>query len=968
MLLSTGVASAVMQITLNGFRANEGGGGLLDLGWTGGNLGNTWAEGEWVPYKLVLTNVQDDYPDLDNLYINISYDFTNSNKRFVDLVRGIQADTTDLNDSQGWPYNGGDAYLLTTRAQIEAAQNDIDNTPPLDNNWAGFTLLNLPPEQINRALDGGIGTPTDAVRMFIITKQDLLNAGIPETANTIVIYWQLHESRSFIWNNTLQPGYDASPTNDWGGYLYNMSGFSTDMRLGSSYVPGSSGHIHLESLSGNKDVPIPIPTGLPGSISGYKWLDENMNQMPDPSEPRLSNWEIQVYGNIEGIDFTTSVLTNGLGEYHFPYLTTGTWIIYEILQSGYLQTYPYGGITHQQGTGINVTEIYSYTSLYQSSMEIYENVGPFGWGVNLTLQHDLQGDMNFGNFFAQPNLSITKTADNNISKVGDTVNYTFNISNTGNVNLTLNSVNDTVLGNISSPFPATLNVGQSVTVIVGYEVQSNDSDPLYNEVTANYSVQGMSTSVTATANHSVDLVHPAIEVTKTANTSISMVGDTIRFNVTVNNTGDVALVRYSFTDTYAGDISGNFSTGLGVGEQQSYEYDYIVQEGDSDPLNNTAEAHYRVESLSNDITDSDSVEVDLVHPNMTLTKTASPTAGYVGDTITYTIVINNTGDVQLDRINVTDSLMGTITDDFPAVLMPGESATVNKIRPIAPTDPNPLQNTVTAFYQVNSLPNIIVRQDSAEVEILHGDFRKEFTNASVYNESSGEWEPLTTPWVPVQQLIKWTVTFYVPNIAGYNMSNVQLVDRFGAELDHADWNITTPGNYSYTESQGTVDFVYAKAKQMPQLRVYWDIGELASGEQAILSFEVVTRLNPSGRQEYTSDGLKILNSGAVLKWRDEYSVQHSRSTASWYVMAGEYYGAVVGVVSNSSTGMPIKGAVLQLNNTSANPDEYVGSVETDQHGFYYFPDVTPGNYSVICMSEIKPVEVTGGNIEIVNFT
>ena len=41
-------APLAAKVTSLGFRANEGGGGKLDLGYTGGNLGNTWTEGEWV--------------------------------------------------------------------------------------------------------------------------------------------------------------------------------------------------------------------------------------------------------------------------------------------------------------------------------------------------------------------------------------------------------------------------------------------------------------------------------------------------------------------------------------------------------------------------------------------------------------------------------------------------------------------------------------------------------------------------------------------------------------------------------------------------------------------------------------------------------------------------------------------------------------------------------------------------------
>jgi hypothetical protein len=108
-----------------------------------------------------------------------------------------------------------------------------------------------------------------------------------------------------------------------------------------------------------------------------------------------------------------------------------------------------------------------------------------------------------------------------------------------------------------------------------------------------------------------------------------------------------------------------------------------------------------------------------------------------------------------------------------------------------------------------------------------------------------------------------------------------LQDRFGAELDQAN-----PG--SYVASQGWVFFSYNTGKAH-QLRITWYIGNLPNGVTATLSFDVVTKLNPALKQEYTSAGLKTLNSGAVLKWRDAAGVQHSMSTPPCYVMVGNTF-------------------------------------------------------------------------------
>ncbi|GAI40816.1 unnamed protein product, partial [marine sediment metagenome] len=109
------------------------------------------------------------------------------------------------------------------------------------------------------------------------------------------------------------------------------------------------------------------------------------------------------------------------------------------------------------------------------------------------------------------------------------------------------------------------------------------------------------------------------------------------------------------------------------------------------------------------------------------------------------------------------------------------------------------------------------------------------------------------------------------------MYDAVLKDRFGAELDQAD-----PGQY--TASQGSVTFEYSTG-EMKQLRITWDIGDLPDGTIATLSFDVVTKENPPGKQEYTSPGRKTLNSGAVLKWKDASSHQDNMSTPSCYVMA-----------------------------------------------------------------------------------
>jgi len=139
---------------------------------------------------------------------------------------------------------------------------------------------------------------------------------------------------------------------------------------------------------------------------------------------------------------------------------------------------------------------------------------------------------------------------------------------------------------------------------------------------------------------------------------------------------------------------------------------------------------------------------------------------------------------------------------------------------------------------------------------------------------------------------------------------------------------------------------------------------------------------PNGHQEYTSPGLHFLNSGANLKWQVD-GHQESMSTPPWYVMVGDTYGAVVGMVMESDGDgfEPVSGQIVQVTNV---PDggSYTAMTTTDEHGFYYFADLTPSNdpggydyqvslldmyYVIIPGSETTLLELDGGEIIIVDY-
>ena len=152
-----------------------------------------------------------------------------------------------------------------------------------------------------------------------------------------------------------------------------------------------------------------------------------------------------------------------------------------------------------------------------------------------------------------PELSITKTADE-LSKVGDSVTYTFEICNTGDIALTRDTVSDSLLGDLTSVFPAALAVDQCVTVTRTRTVLLGDPDPLTNTVTATYS-GGSAGSATDTATDSTNLFQPSVDVTKNCTPDPVLVGEAVTCTIVVTNTSSddsPDLVGGTIVDTLTG--------------------------------------------------------------------------------------------------------------------------------------------------------------------------------------------------------------------------------------------------------------------------------------------------------------------------------------------------------------------------------------------------------------------------------
>jgi uncharacterized repeat protein (TIGR01451 family) len=362
------------------------------------------------------------------------------------------------------------------------------------------------------------------------------------------------------------------------------------------------------------------------------------------------------------------------------------------------------------------------------------------------------------------------------SKGGDDVTFSFTIENTGGAELFLNFVEFAIedwafiKANLVRDLTAEaraadcdpLGPGETCNFNIVESIAEDADDPIVTNTFASYSTFSTSGKQQVTAvedgdDLSVNLFQPSVLVEKSGDT-LSMAGNVVNYSIEITNNGSPDspdLVPVYIEDSLLGDLlepanpASPCSDPLPVGSSCTILASYTVPVDPSEPdtLVNTVDVLYNpAGGFPNEIVDSDSHGITLVYPSAALSVVGAPSAAFVGDTITYTFLLQNSGDVALTLISALDTLLGNLEAFFPTNLDPGSAASVVVLsREIQIGDPDPVVNEVTVVYQVAGLENQLSISAAFSVDILvpcalSPGFWKG-------GEGSAKWGDLTTDYI-----------------------------------------------------------------------------------------------------------------------------------------------------------------------------------------------------------------------------
>ncbi|WP_194975673.1 PKD domain-containing protein, partial [Aquiflexum lacus] len=296
----------------------------------------------------------------------------------------------------------------------------------------------------------------------------------------------------------------------------------------------------------------------------------------------------------------------------------------------------------------------------------------------------------------EPNISLIKsgvyedTNGDGSQNVGDKINYTFLVTNTGNFPLSNVTVTDPLINLTGSSFSLPVGESNNIAFSGSYTLTQQDIENGFFTNSATVTADAGSIQVTDNDSHTENFAQlPSLKVEKNqidGPNPVTVSGQQLTYEITVENTGNINISNVVATDFLPGSSSGvvlnvingdNQNPGiLDVGEIWVYSIVYTVEQNIFDTGDNLVNVvNVSSTQVPGPIVAS-AVTPTILSPSLEISKAITETTfAAPGDELNYTITVSNTGNTTLENISVVDPLTGlnnTIT-----VLAPGASQDIN---------------------------------------------------------------------------------------------------------------------------------------------------------------------------------------------------------------------------------------------------------------------------------------------------
>jgi len=411
-------------------------------------------------------------------------------------------------------------------------------------------------------------------------------------------------------------------------------------------------------------------------------------------------------------------------------------------------------------------------------------------------------------FITKPSISIVKnfewtTGDG--SHVGDVVTYTYTVTNTGNVTLNPVSATDDKLGTITL-LATSLAPGASTTGTATLTLTQAllDAGSQTNIATAT-GTPPSGPNVTNSATKTVTFIEtPSIEIVKNYEWTTgngSQVGDVVTYTYTVTNTGNVTLNPVSVNDDKLGAIT-LLATSLAPGASTTGTATLTLTQAllDAGSQTNIATATGTPPTGPNVTNSATKTVTFITTPSIHILKSFAWTSGdgtHVGDVVTYTYTVTNTGNVTLNPVSVTDDKLGAITL-LATSLAPGATTTGTKSLTLTQEllDDGSQTNIATATGTPPTGPNV---SDTASQTVVFGG------GASIDLQKTYAWT--TGDGSAVGDVVTYTYT--VKNTGSVTLDPVEVTDDVLGDITLGSTSLasgaTTTGTATLTLTQDLLD-------------------------------------------------------------------------------------------------------------------------------------------------------------------